>query len=152
MICYQNWHKEEDRSNYNALIMLPKAAISERGSFRETCDTGNSNLSTLSLRENWKLQSSNLSALKIISGQQASTYSSAQQKSSDPVGFRVLWFRIASQLCFKIFVKLDDYRIISENTQKNSIGLVLRCYLESPTHRIIHENLKIVPCSPEILC
>ena len=27
MICNQNWHKEEDRSNYSAFIMLPKAAI-----------------------------------------------------------------------------------------------------------------------------
>ena len=59
VIFYQNWLKEEDRSNYNALIMLPKAAISERGSFCETCDTENSNLSTLSPRGNWKLQSSN---------------------------------------------------------------------------------------------
>ena len=28
MICYQNWHMEEDRSNYNELTMLRKAAIS----------------------------------------------------------------------------------------------------------------------------
>ena len=28
--------KEEEISNYNESIMLPKAAISERGSFRET--------------------------------------------------------------------------------------------------------------------
>ena len=30
MICYQNWHKEEDRSNYNELIILnvyPKVRI-----------------------------------------------------------------------------------------------------------------------------
>ena len=42
--------------NYNALTMLPKAAISEHGSFRDTCDTRNSNLSTLSLRGNFKVQ------------------------------------------------------------------------------------------------
>ena len=29
-----------------------------------------------------------------------------------------------------------------ESIQPNSIGLVLQCYLESPTHRIIHEILK----------
>ena len=44
VICYQNWHKVEDRSNYNELTMLPKAAISVLGSFRETQETGNSNL------------------------------------------------------------------------------------------------------------
>ena len=33
MICYQNWHKEEDRSNCNELTMLPKAAISVCGIF-----------------------------------------------------------------------------------------------------------------------
>ena len=32
----KNWHEEEDISNYNELIMLPKAAISVSGSFRET--------------------------------------------------------------------------------------------------------------------
>ena len=33
MICHQNWHKEEDRSNCNELTMLPKAAISVCGIF-----------------------------------------------------------------------------------------------------------------------
>ena len=60
MICYENWHKEEDRSNYNELIVLPKAEISERRSFREKqetliCqnlvseETGNSKVQTLSI-------------------------------------------------------------------------------------------------------
>ena len=37
VICYQNRHKEED--NYNELTMLPKAAISVLGSFRENQET-----------------------------------------------------------------------------------------------------------------
>ena len=42
MICYQNYHKEEDKSNYNELTMLPKATISVLGSFGESRETGNS--------------------------------------------------------------------------------------------------------------
>ena len=58
MSCYQNWHKEEDRSNYNELTMLPKAAISVIGSFRETqkLETPNCKHSVSDETENSKVQ------------------------------------------------------------------------------------------------
>ena len=42
LFVFKSLHKVEDRRNYNELTMLPKAAISKRGIFRETRETGNS--------------------------------------------------------------------------------------------------------------
>ena len=65
----------------------------------------------------------------------------ATKKSRD-LGFRFWGFIIALQLCYKIFVKLDDYLQKHSTKFDRTIGRVLLCYLECPTHRIIHEILK----------
>ena len=56
MICHQNWHKEEERSNYDELTMLSKAAISVLGSFRETRALSNRKLQFVNTQSQRKLE------------------------------------------------------------------------------------------------
>ena len=73
---------------------------------------------------------------------------SAQQKSCD-LGVRFWGFIIASQLCYKIFVKLDDY-LRKYSTKFDGTCTVMLFRMSYPPDN--SWNFKIVPCSPEILC
>ena len=62
---------------------------------------------------------------------------------------QILGFIIASQLCYKIFVKLDDY-LWKYSTKFDRTCTVMLFRMSYPPDN--SWNFKIVPCSPEILC